>query len=260
MEDDNAHELEEAVASANAARLAELFASEHTAPLANPYMRCGGLTCTSGASGCQKKVLLPLDVCAPGGSKYSLDNAQLVTCSESGEFRDWWDTALRGESGAPPVKTCVVCWKQEDEEGLIRLRCSKCKVAYYCSRECQMHHWDAHKALCKAFSEQAQAAREQAQAARCRPAAAGPSAPDAMDVGDDLVDIDDAMGAALDDAAPSGRRTPSTVKKAAADKPKEKEDGELNISTQEGLDEYLRKEQELVDREMAEVNAALIEK
>ena len=27
--------------------------------------------------------------------------------------------------------------------------CTACKVVYYCSRECQVAHWDAHKALCK---------------------------------------------------------------------------------------------------------------
>jgi len=30
-------------------------------------------------------------------------------------------------------------------------RCSKCKQAWYCSRDCQLRHWKAHKAVCALF-------------------------------------------------------------------------------------------------------------
>jgi hypothetical protein len=32
-------------------------------------------------------------------------------------------------------------------------RCSKCKASAYCSRECQVAHWKAHKILCKSVSD-----------------------------------------------------------------------------------------------------------
>jgi len=31
-------------------------------------------------------------------------------------------------------------------------RCSKCKNQWYCSRECQLKQWKAHKALCEIIS------------------------------------------------------------------------------------------------------------
>ncbi len=27
--------------------------------------------------------------------------------------------------------------------------CGKCKISYYCSRECQKRHWKTHKLVCK---------------------------------------------------------------------------------------------------------------
>ena len=32
-------------------------------------------------------------------------------------------------------------------------RCSKCRNAWYCSRECQLKAWKGHKALCKLVSD-----------------------------------------------------------------------------------------------------------
>ena len=30
-----------------------------------------------------------------------------------------------------------------------KLKCSKCKLIYYCNRECQVKHWKEHKLICK---------------------------------------------------------------------------------------------------------------
>lgn len=44
-------------------------------------------------------------------------------------------------------KTCAACGTQE-----VRLyHCGKCKAFKYCSKECQMKHWEAHKRACKAI-------------------------------------------------------------------------------------------------------------
>jgi len=32
-------------------------------------------------------------------------------------------------------------------------RCSKCKNEWYCSRECQVAHWNVHESMCNAFVE-----------------------------------------------------------------------------------------------------------
>jgi len=32
-------------------------------------------------------------------------------------------------------------------------RCSKCKNQWYCSRDCQVKQWKAHKALCEVISQ-----------------------------------------------------------------------------------------------------------
>ena len=37
---------------------------------------------------------------------------------------------------------CVDCGKPATQ------RCSKCKNAWYCSRDCQLRQWKSHKALC----------------------------------------------------------------------------------------------------------------
>ena len=32
-------------------------------------------------------------------------------------------------------------------------RCSKCKNAWYCSRDCQLRQWKGHKAICLLFTQ-----------------------------------------------------------------------------------------------------------
>jgi hypothetical protein len=44
---------------------------------------------------------------------------------------------------------CASCAKGQMAKGLTLQRCAKCHSVYYCSRECQVAHWPAHKAECK---------------------------------------------------------------------------------------------------------------
>ena len=46
----------------------------------------------------------------------------------------------------PNLKICGVCRKVSE------LRCSGCKLVYYCSKKCQNLHWKFHKIDCKSFS------------------------------------------------------------------------------------------------------------
>lgn len=43
---------------------------------------------------------------------------------------------------------CNACEKQEDKNNRFKV-CSKCKLVYYCCRECQVGHWKTHKRYCK---------------------------------------------------------------------------------------------------------------
>ncbi|KAL1530370.1 hypothetical protein AB1Y20_001278 [Prymnesium parvum] len=52
---------------------------------------------------------------------------------------------------SPPLplaraKACACCSKTEG----VLTRCSRCKMSYYCSRECQLADWKAHKGACAA--------------------------------------------------------------------------------------------------------------
>ena len=42
-------------------------------------------------------------------------------------------------------KSCLCCLKKVEGS----LRCSKCRTALYCSRECQLKHWPVHKNICQ---------------------------------------------------------------------------------------------------------------
>ncbi|GFH61297.1 hypothetical protein CTEN210_17773 [Chaetoceros tenuissimus] len=44
---------------------------------------------------------------------------------------------------------CYNCFKKNAGIGSKMSICSKCKKAFYCSRECQVAHWPKHKGLCK---------------------------------------------------------------------------------------------------------------
>jgi hypothetical protein len=44
------------------------------------------------------------------------------------------------------VQTCSNCF----DELVAAKRCSRCKVARYCSRDCQIKHWPDHKLVCRA--------------------------------------------------------------------------------------------------------------
>ena len=51
------------------------------------------------------------------------------------------------------MKRCLNCcyylW-QKEEDSSTNQHCSRCKIAFYCSRECQLEHWqNVHKKQCK---------------------------------------------------------------------------------------------------------------
>jgi hypothetical protein len=48
------------------------------------------------------------------------------------------------------VKNCRNCLKKETQmDGVLLMKCKKCKVTYYCSKDCQVADWKRHKKMCK---------------------------------------------------------------------------------------------------------------
>lgn len=60
--------------------------------------------------------------------------------------------------------------KCEECGDLATQRCSKCKMAWYCSRDCQLRQWKKHKPICGVFAEQKAKSSEEKSA---RQAASG---------------------------------------------------------------------------------------
>ena len=48
--------------------------------------------------------------------------------------------------------TCECCGRNEGKLDKPFLKCGRCKAAIYCSKECQEKDWEAHKAICCAYS------------------------------------------------------------------------------------------------------------
>ena len=52
---------------------------------------------------------------------------------------------------------CSYCHKSETHAGFSLSRCSRCKIAIYCSAKCQGGAWGAHKSACFAPVDEAEA-------------------------------------------------------------------------------------------------------
>jgi hypothetical protein len=65
----------------------------------------------------------------------------------------------RGAASAATLPTACE-WPGCESAGGLRLqRCGACRVARYCSRACQLQHWEAHKPACRAARHRAAAAK-----------------------------------------------------------------------------------------------------
>ena len=68
---------------------------------------------------------------------------RLVKLYTSEVFEDFMGEPICEECGAPATQ-----------------RCSRCKLAWYCSRDCQLRQWKKHKTLCAMFVEKSKARDE----------------------------------------------------------------------------------------------------
>ena len=56
---------------------------------------------------------------------------------------------LEARKTLPKLGVCYHC-KERKERALLMV-CSRCRMSQYCSRECQVAHWPAHKGYCEDF-------------------------------------------------------------------------------------------------------------
>lgn len=67
---------------------------------------------------------------------------------ESTEFKVETGTVDEADMISTGIEKCRYCSNTTGEEGKTLLRCTRCRFAMYCSRECQKADWKAHKILC----------------------------------------------------------------------------------------------------------------
>ena len=52
------------------------------------------------------------------------------------------------------IRYCACCNRTEEKSGPALSKCSRCKIFYYCNRDCQVKHWnEGHKKTCKAIGK-----------------------------------------------------------------------------------------------------------
>jgi hypothetical protein len=83
---------------------------------------------------------------------------------------------------APAAQACSGCGRAPDAGGAAFNLCGGCRVASYCSAECQRAQWPAHKAACKAA---AQGERDKAARAALAPAEARAKGIKLLDIASD---------------------------------------------------------------------------
>ncbi|KAJ7098582.1 hypothetical protein B0H15DRAFT_821301 [Mycena belliarum] len=86
------------------------------------------------------------------GSKNPWSNVQFINSAGDGygpHATTLGDIANKIPAKPSLKKSCEKCRKRPDQEGTGYSVCASCKVARYCSRECQTSHWKEHKRLCQ---------------------------------------------------------------------------------------------------------------
>ncbi|KAF8892376.1 hypothetical protein CPB85DRAFT_244813 [Mucidula mucida] len=94
-----------------------------------------------------------IDPSASSNSEGGWDNMQIINSAGNGYgafATNMGDIAKKIPSKPSLKKSCEKCRKRPDQNGKGYSHCSSCKIAVYCSRDCQTSHWKVHKALCHA--------------------------------------------------------------------------------------------------------------
>lgn len=67
---------------------------------------------------------------------------------ESTEFKVETGTVSASDMISTGIEKCRYCPNTTGDDGKALLRCTRCRCAMYCSKECQKADWKAHKILC----------------------------------------------------------------------------------------------------------------
>ena len=118
----------------------------------------GNVKCGAGCGKAAKGLMhRPMCYATPDPPVYS-DSPDCVCGAEecvekmNNAFRLAWESSKPNE--LRDNISCAKCDKPEKEKGTPLLRCSRCKVAHYCSLGCQRTHWkEGHKEACVKHDE-----------------------------------------------------------------------------------------------------------
>ena len=87
---------------------------------------------------------------------------------EEGKVEHLWDMLKLADlllTEVPNPLGCSYPWcvnmNGDSEVGLCNKACTGCNMVYYCSRQCQVAHWGAHRDLCKKFKKQQETPRQE---------------------------------------------------------------------------------------------------
>ncbi|KAF7290581.1 hypothetical protein MIND_01298200 [Mycena indigotica] len=110
----------------------------------------------------QLNLVATIDILLEHGADIDIVPADGLTCRQFylklgpqvAAVMNKWIVKRSGGDALPRLdKSCDSCGKKP--EGFDLKQCAKCRVARYCSRECQEKEWPTHKKKCKAFSSDA---------------------------------------------------------------------------------------------------------
>jgi len=93
----------------------------------------------------------------PVGFKSDYDNKEDLTGEEVLRMAIFHDFKAKGyqctQGKVEKLEACAMCHKKRDTAvDMPLMKCTGCRNAFYCSRECQRLHWKDHKPICRGSS------------------------------------------------------------------------------------------------------------